>query len=395
MAPSTTPLVTTTAELPRASSVAQISTTVAAKAPDVTKASTLAVKATTSTTTACMVGGPIRLSRLLTKCLRIGNEKGHHGGNGSPLVIWDCLGDKAERFSVPASGVGPIRWSADPEKCLAAAADNRIALADCKKGDAEQIFKLPAHDSGQIQWQKMPEMCLDLKGGSTLDGTNILLWRCKGKKANQQWDLAFLAEGRVSTACAVATTPIPASRASTSQLQENHDCKEDYVNRALLWSDAKSRWCCEKKQVGCAGESAAGWTPFSASQRSTLAVERKALRMTRHSNSSSSSQIKGDGSYWPLSSKFLLWQLPHMGQWPQATTLSLLAGFGMVSVAMLAVVVAGRCRPFPASTLDARTRSFCLTARRPATYRPVSSSEAGPRRGLLSPSASSGNLETL
>jgi len=274
-------------------------------------------------------------------------------------------------------------------------------LADCKRGDAEQIFKLPAHDSGQIQWQKMPEMCLDLKGGSTLDGTSILLWRCKENKFYQQWDLAFLAEGRASAACTVALTP--ATRATTPRLQENHNCKEDYVHRALVWSDAKSRWCCKTAKVGCAGQSASGWNPFSASQRSTAMVERKSLRLMRHSNSSSSRQTNDDDGYWsqlpsdgqlvrPLSGKFMFWRMSHMGR--QAMPLLLLAGlagFCMVSVAALAT---GRCQPVREVTLHGRMKSFCSRARlRGALYKPVSLSEAASRRGLLSTSAFSDSQE--
>lgn len=178
----------------------------------------------------------------------------------------------------------------------------------------------------------------------------------------------------------------------------------DYVNRAVLWSDAKSRWCCEKEQVGCAGESASGWSPFS-------------LQMIRHSNSGSSSQPNHDHSYWshlpsdrqlvqppsdkqlvrPLSNKFLLWRPPRMDRWLQAIPLAPLVGLSLLSVATLVAVVVGRCRSARTMKVADRTRSLCSTTarRRVAQYRPVSSSETSAHRGLLDTWASSNLLKTF
>lgn len=176
------------------------------------------------------------------RCL---NVSGGSTGNGSALILWPCTGTDNEVFNdvgalgreprvsvrtlvatgkvltaVTANGVlandvdgenqnwawrpsaddtstGMLTsWQTpagtDEVQCLAApTSGGPTAVRSCDPADLTQRWKATTNTNGSTSFASagQPGQCLDLAGGSTDEGTVILVFACKssGDRANQQW----------------------------------------------------------------------------------------------------------------------------------------------------------------------------------------------------------------
>lgn len=99
--------------------------------------------------------------------------------NGTKVQLWTCNGAAAQKWAValvnPASG-----------RCLDAAATNgaRVQISDCNRS-AGQRWTLNGANGSIVG---NAGRCLDASGGSSADGTAVIVWTCSGN-TNQKWTL--------------------------------------------------------------------------------------------------------------------------------------------------------------------------------------------------------------
>ncbi|WP_436494327.1 glycosyl hydrolase family 95 catalytic domain-containing protein [Actinokineospora sp. HUAS TT18] len=99
--------------------------------------------------------------------------------NGTKLQLWTCNGTAAQKWAVPL--VNP-----QSSRCMDAGATNgaSVQIANCAQGVAQRwTLNGP---TGSITGNG--GRCLDASGGSSADGTQVILWTCTGS-ANQKWTL--------------------------------------------------------------------------------------------------------------------------------------------------------------------------------------------------------------
>ncbi|NKE60501.1 glycoside hydrolase family 95 protein [Lentzea sp. PSKA42] len=110
------------------------------------------------------------------KCLDV---KDSGTTNGTVIQLWTCNASVAQKWSTAL--VNP-----SARRCLDAAATSgsQVKIADCDRG-AAQRWALTA-SGGAITGNG--GMCLDASGGSSADGTGVIMWACSGS-ANQKWSL--------------------------------------------------------------------------------------------------------------------------------------------------------------------------------------------------------------
>ncbi|MFD8754262.1 ricin-type beta-trefoil lectin domain protein [Kitasatospora sp. NPDC059577] len=123
--------------------------------------------------------GPI--SGYANKCVDV---RGGNSGAGTPVQIYDCLGNAAQTWKVGTDGT--IRALG---KCLDVSGGNT--------GNATRVQIYDCNGTGAQQWQARPDgsllnpqsgRCLDDLGYSTTNGNQLGIWDCNGA-ANQKWNL--------------------------------------------------------------------------------------------------------------------------------------------------------------------------------------------------------------
>ncbi|MFI9326457.1 ricin-type beta-trefoil lectin domain protein [Kitasatospora sp. NPDC052868] len=126
--------------------------------------------------------GPVgQISGYANKCVDV---RGGSNANGTPVQIWDCLGNTSQAWKIGADGT--LRALG---KCL-----------DVKGGGTGNATVVQTYDcngTGAQQWQVRADgsilnpqsgRCLDDLGFSTTNGNQLGIWDCNGY-ANQVWHL--------------------------------------------------------------------------------------------------------------------------------------------------------------------------------------------------------------
>ncbi|MDY0815189.1 ricin-type beta-trefoil lectin domain protein [Kitasatospora purpeofusca] len=116
-----------------------------------------------------------------SKCVGV---KDGNPANGTPVQIWDCLGNTAQTWKVAVDGT--VRALG---KCLdiqggVTDMGTPVQLYDCNGGGAQQWR--PRADGSLFN--PMSGRCLDQYAYSTTNGSRIVIWDCNGA-ANQVWHL--------------------------------------------------------------------------------------------------------------------------------------------------------------------------------------------------------------
>ncbi|MFF2044395.1 ricin-type beta-trefoil lectin domain protein [Kitasatospora sp. NPDC058170] len=126
--------------------------------------------------------GPVgQITGYGNKCVGV---KDGNTTNGTPVQIWDCLGNTAQTWKIAVDGT--VRALG---KCLDVKGGNTaigtpVQLYDCNGGGAQQWQPRP---DGSL-YNPMSGRCLDDFAYSTTNGNQILIWDCNGA-ANQVWHL--------------------------------------------------------------------------------------------------------------------------------------------------------------------------------------------------------------
>ncbi|MFI6340494.1 glycoside hydrolase family 19 protein [Streptomyces sp. NPDC050535] len=121
--------------------------------------------------------GPI--TGLAGKCVDV---DGSRSVNGTPVQLYDCLGNAAQSVSDPGDGTLRVLG-----KCLDAldfgtADGTAIQLWDCHGGPNQQWVINSAHDIVNPAADK----CLDVRDNLSANRTRLQIWTCTGA-ANQKW----------------------------------------------------------------------------------------------------------------------------------------------------------------------------------------------------------------
>ncbi|MBZ3439989.1 RICIN domain-containing protein, partial [Xanthomonas perforans] len=103
--------------------------------------------------------------------------------SGTPVQIWDCSGNKNQKWSLGKNG-SIIGYGGN---CLEAAGDfgangRSIVMATCN-GTQAQTWRI----RGQIR-SDLNNRCLDDSAGGTTNGARVQMWDCIGN-ANQTWEV--------------------------------------------------------------------------------------------------------------------------------------------------------------------------------------------------------------
>ncbi|GAB7186477.1 ricin-type beta-trefoil lectin domain protein [Kitasatospora sp. Ki12] len=126
--------------------------------------------------------GPVgQISGYANKCVDV---RGGSTANGTPVQIWDCLGNVNQTWKIGTDGT--IRALG---KCL--------DVQGGHTGNATVVQTYDCNGTGAQQWQVRPDgsllnpqsgRCLDDLGFSTTNGNQLGIWDCNGA-ANQKWNL--------------------------------------------------------------------------------------------------------------------------------------------------------------------------------------------------------------
>ncbi|MFD8708107.1 ricin-type beta-trefoil lectin domain protein [Kitasatospora sp. NPDC059648] len=126
--------------------------------------------------------GPVgQITGYVNKCVDV---RGGSVANGTPVQIWDCLGNTAQQWKIGADGT--LRALG---RCLDVQGGNtgnatRVQIYDCNGTGAQQWQ--PRADGSLLNPQS--GRCLDDLGFSTANGNQLGIWDCNGA-ANQKWNL--------------------------------------------------------------------------------------------------------------------------------------------------------------------------------------------------------------
>jgi hypothetical protein len=114
------------------------------------------------------------------KCLDLA---GGSTDNGTPIDIWDCLGNTNQKW-VYGQDLA-IRYQANTSKCIDLAGSstkngNKLWLWDCNGGKQQQW-----KGGGVYQFESELDStkCMDLGGGGTANGNKLEIWDCAGAPA--------------------------------------------------------------------------------------------------------------------------------------------------------------------------------------------------------------------
>lgn len=163
-------------------------------------------------------------------------QPGPAGCLGEPLQAYDyCTlgvapeagsGDRQQAFTLPSSGVGLIRWTANPHKCLDVSGGgnwngNTIQLWDCYEEHPNMMFEVT--EGGSIRWAGT-DKCLDVSAGGLQPGTDIQIWDCYDLHPNQRFEAGSCAGSAPATPAAPA--PAPTTTSSTTAAPQCHTAVE-------------------------------------------------------------------------------------------------------------------------------------------------------------------------
>jgi hypothetical protein len=111
------------------------------------------------------------------KCLDL---TGGSTDNGTPIDIWDCLGNTNQKWVYGQDFA--IRYQANTSKCIdlpgsSTANGNKLWLWDCNGGNQQQW-----KGGGVYQFESGLDStkCMDLGGGDTTNGNKLEIWDCAG-----------------------------------------------------------------------------------------------------------------------------------------------------------------------------------------------------------------------
>jgi hypothetical protein len=111
------------------------------------------------------------------KCLDL---SGGSTDNGTPVDIWDCLGNTNQKWVYGKDFA--IRYQANTSKCIdlpgsSTANGNKLWLWDCNGGNQQQW-----KGGGVYQFESGLDStkCMDLGGGDTTNGNKLEIWDCAG-----------------------------------------------------------------------------------------------------------------------------------------------------------------------------------------------------------------------
>jgi hypothetical protein len=111
------------------------------------------------------------------KCLDLA---GGSTDNGTPIDIWDCLGNTNQKW-VYGQDLA-IRYQANTSKCIdlpgsSTTNGNKLWLWDCNGGNQQQW-----NGGGVYQFESGLDStkCMDLGGGDTTNGNKLEIWDCTG-----------------------------------------------------------------------------------------------------------------------------------------------------------------------------------------------------------------------
>ncbi|MFG2904438.1 ricin-type beta-trefoil lectin domain protein [Kitasatospora sp. NPDC048286] len=122
-----------------------------------------------------------QISGYASKCVDV---RGGINSNGTPVQIWDCLGNANQQWKIGTDGT--IRAFG---KCLDVSGGNT--------GNATLVQIYDCNGTGAQQWQARGDgsllnpqsgRCLDDLGFSTTNGNQLGIWDCNGAD-NQKWNL--------------------------------------------------------------------------------------------------------------------------------------------------------------------------------------------------------------
>ncbi|CAJ1426215.1 unnamed protein product [Effrenium voratum] len=130
------------------------------------------------------------------RCLDV---KSGSTANRNIIQLYDCAAgtEPNQRFLTP-KGQGSIRWATHPGKCLdvqggAPEPGTKIQLFDCATDAGQthpnQRFLMPSSGEGQIRWAAHPYLCLSVPEGLQENGAQLCLAECDeyGNHPHQQF----------------------------------------------------------------------------------------------------------------------------------------------------------------------------------------------------------------
>lgn len=138
--------------------------------------------------------GPVHLG-LGGKCL---DDRANSSANGTKIIIWSCNGSSAQNWTVVQDGTLRIHG-----KCLdtvngGTTGGTKAVLEPCTGAEHQQwntldpstLFISTGVHIALVSWAsgRSDGMCLDDTGSSTVNGTQVEIWRCNGH-TSQVWVL--------------------------------------------------------------------------------------------------------------------------------------------------------------------------------------------------------------
>ncbi|MFE8950616.1 ricin-type beta-trefoil lectin domain protein [Streptomyces sp. NPDC007856] len=135
--------------------------------------------ATASSTRPPAVSGVEVFSHASHRCITV---PGGEGKDGTPLVISDCTGSAAQRWTFASDGTVRAFGLCMDVAGASTANGTTIQLARCNGGEAQQFRLNAASDlTSSLNYS-----CVDVRDNGTANGTGLQLWSCSGTD-NQKW----------------------------------------------------------------------------------------------------------------------------------------------------------------------------------------------------------------
>ncbi|MCO8276200.1 ThuA domain-containing protein [Actinoplanes sp. TRM 88003] len=116
-----------------------------------------------------------RITSSTGKCVDVA---GNSSADSTKIQLWSCTGGANQQWTVNGSTLRSLG------KCMSTASGGQVQLSACT-GAATQNWTAGANGS---LVNAASGRCLDANGGSTADGTQLIIWSCHGG-TNQRWVL--------------------------------------------------------------------------------------------------------------------------------------------------------------------------------------------------------------
>mmetsp|Transcript_92940 Transcript_92940/g.206770 ORF Transcript_92940/g.206770 Transcript_92940/m.206770 type:complete len:408 (+) Transcript_92940:99-1322(+) len=161
------------------------------------------------------------------KCLAVAGDRKDFDGPHQ-LEIWDCPADilQNDRFLIPMSGKGYIRWALKPSLCLNAprAHTTNLQLWDCDSVEPDHLMFLvnvDASGTGMIRKASDPSWCVDVPGEKAINGNRLQMWPCADptdsqETLDQSFEFHHLVDCEVSEGNDCGTSVLPAPVVTTT-----------------------------------------------------------------------------------------------------------------------------------------------------------------------------------